>query len=62
MSRLAEAFTIWRALAAQVVELRTFVANASHELRYPAHFDQAAREALRSGALDDPPVTGALPG
>lgn len=58
MSRLAEAFNDMAArLQTQVVELRTFVANASHELRTPLTSIKLRVEALRSGALDDPPVT-----
>jgi signal transduction histidine kinase len=40
-----------------VGELRSFVANASHELRTPLTAIKLRVEALRSGALDDPPVT-----
>jgi signal transduction histidine kinase len=58
MIRLAEAFNNMAArLQIYVDELRSFVANASHELRTPLTSIKLRVEALRSGALDDPPVT-----
>jgi signal transduction histidine kinase len=58
MNRLAEAFNNMAArLQIYVDELRSFVANASHELRTPLTSIKLRVEALRSGALDDPPVT-----
>jgi signal transduction histidine kinase len=58
ISRLAQAFNNMAGrLQAHVVELRSFVANASHELRTPLTSIKLRVEALRSGALDDPPVT-----
>ncbi len=44
-------------LQAQVGELQGFVANASHELRTPLTSIKLRVEALRTGALDDPPVS-----
>jgi signal transduction histidine kinase len=56
--RLANAFNIMaERMQAYVHELRTFVANASHELRTPLTSIKLRVEALRNGALDDPPVT-----
>lgn len=56
--RLAEAFNnMALRMQAHVAELRGFVANASHELRTPLTSIRLRVEALRSGALDDPPVT-----
>ena len=58
INRLAEAFNNMAGrLQAHVVELRSFVANASHELRTPLTSIKLRVEALRNGALDDPPVT-----
>ena len=58
MNRLAEAFNnMATRLQVYVDELRSFVANASHELRTPLTSIKLRVEALRSGALDDPPVT-----
>lgn len=58
MNRLAEAFNnMATRLQIYVNELRSFVANASHELRTPLTSIKLRVEALRSGALDDPPVT-----
>lgn len=57
MNRLGEAFNNMAArLQIYVDELRSFVANASHELRTPLTSIKLRVEALRSGALDDPPV------
>jgi signal transduction histidine kinase len=56
--RLAEAFNNMAVrLQTHVDELRSFVANASHELRTPLTSIKLRVEALRNGALDDPPVT-----
>jgi len=56
--RLAEAFNnMALRMQSHVAELRGFVANASHELRTPLTSIRLRVEALRSGALDDPPVT-----
>jgi len=58
INRMAEAFNNMASrLQTHVNELRTFVANASHELRTPLTSIKLRVEALRSGALDDPPVT-----
>lgn len=58
INRLAEAFNNMAGrLQAHVIELRTFVSNASHELRTPLTSIKLRVEALRNGALDDPPVT-----
>lgn len=58
INRLAEAFNNMAArLQTYVNELRSFVANASHELRTPLTSIKLRVEALRNGALDDPPVT-----
>lgn len=55
--RLAEAFNNMAGkLQNHVGELRSFVANASHELRTPLTSIKLRVEALRTGALDDPPV------
>ena len=55
---LAQAFnTMADRMQLLVGELRSFVANASHELRTPLTAIKLRVEALRSGALDDPPVT-----
>lgn len=43
-------------LQIHVAELRSFVANASHELRTPLTSIKLRVEALRNGALEDPPV------
>lgn len=57
MHRLAEALNKMAGrLQAQVGQLRSFVANASHELRTPLTSIKLRVEALRNGALDDPPV------
>lgn len=57
MNRLAEAFNNMASrLQSHVNELRAFVANASHELRTPLTSIKLRVEALRDGALDDPPV------
>lgn len=56
--RLAQAFNHMASrLETYVNELRSFVANASHELRTPLTSIKLRVEALRNGALDDPPVT-----
>ena len=58
ISRLAQAFNNMAGrLQDHVIELRSFVANASHELRTPLTSIKLRVEALRNGALDDPPVT-----
>ena len=58
LNRLAEAFNNMAGrLQTHVNELRAFVANASHELRTPLTSIKLRVEALRDGALDDPPVT-----
>jgi two-component system phosphate regulon sensor histidine kinase PhoR len=58
INRLAEAFNNMAGrLQAHVFELRSFVSNASHELRTPLTSIKLRVEALRNGALDDPPVT-----
>ena len=58
IQRLAEAFNNMAVrLQSHVDELRSFVANASHELRTPLTSIKLRVEALRDGALDDPPVT-----
>ena len=58
MHRLAEALNKMAGrLQAHVSQLRSFVANASHELRTPLTSIKLRVEALRNGALDDPPVT-----
>jgi len=58
LNRLAEAFNNMAArLQTHVNELRSFVANASHELRTPLTSIKLRVEALRDGALEDPPVT-----
>ncbi|MGW8251345.1 MAG: sensor histidine kinase, partial [Anaerolineales bacterium] len=44
-------------MKANIDEMRTFVAYASHELRTPLTSIKLRVEALRNGALDDPPVT-----
>jgi signal transduction histidine kinase len=55
---LAQAFNMMAdRMQLLVGELRSFVANASHELRTPLTAIKLRVEALRSGALDDPPVT-----
>lgn len=55
---LAVAFNNMAArLESYVNELRSFVANASHELRTPLTSIKLRVEALRNGALDDPPVS-----
>lgn len=57
LNRLAEAFNNMAGrLQTHVNELRAFVANASHELRTPLTSIKLRVEALRDGALDDPPV------
>jgi signal transduction histidine kinase len=57
IDRLAQAFNMMaNQIQAKVAELRGFVANASHELRTPLTSIKLRVEALRSGALDDPPV------
>ncbi len=56
--RLAQAFNHMASrLETYVNEMRSFVANASHELRTPLTSIKLRVEALRNGALDDPPVT-----
>lgn len=45
-------------LQAHVDELRSFVANASHEFRTPLTSIKLRVEALRNGALEEPQVTG----
>jgi signal transduction histidine kinase len=40
-----------------ISEMRSFVAYASHELRTPLTSIKLRVEALRNGALDDPPIT-----
>jgi len=55
--RLAQAFNLMANRVQMLVnELRSFVANASHELRTPLTSIKLRVEALRSGALEDPPV------
>ena len=44
-------------MQANIDEMRSFVAYASHELRTPLTSIKLRVEALRNGALDDPPVT-----
>jgi signal transduction histidine kinase len=57
LHRLAEAFNIMAGrLQDHVDELRAFVANASHELRTPLTVVKLRAEALRDGAMEDPPV------
>lgn len=54
---LAEVFNhMTSRLEGYVEELRAFAANASHELRTPLTIVKLRVEALRSGALDDPPT------
>ncbi len=58
INRLAKTFnSMAERVQILVSELRSFVANASHELRTPLTAIKLRVEALRSGALDDPPVT-----
>lgn len=55
--QLSRAFNFMAArIETLVSELRSFVANASHELRTPLTSIKLRVEALRSGAIDDPPV------
>jgi len=55
--RLSQAFNLMASrVQSLVAELRSFVANASHELRTPLTSIKLRVEALRSGALEDPPV------
>ena len=55
--RLAQAFNLMASRVQTLVsELRSFVANASHELRTPLTSIKLRVEALRNGALEDPPV------
>ena len=57
LNRLAKSFNIMaERLQAYVHELRSFVANASHELRTPWTSIKLRVESLRDGALDDPSV------
>lgn len=57
INRLALAFNNMAGrLQGHVNELRSFVANASHELRTPLTSIKLRVEALRSGALEEPPV------
>jgi len=57
LRRLADAFNNMAVrLQGYVDELRAFAANASHELRTPLTIVKLRTEALRSGALTDPPV------
>lgn len=54
---LAEVFNHMAArLQGYVEELRAFAANASHELRTPLTIVKLRVEALRSGAIEDPPL------
>jgi len=58
LDRLAKTFnSMADRLQLLVSELRSFVANASHELRTPLTAIKLRVEALRSGALEDPPVS-----
>lgn len=58
LHRLVIAFNnIALRMQANIDEMRTFVAYASHELRTPLTSIKLRVEALRNGALDDPPVT-----
>jgi len=58
LHRLVIAFNnIALRMQANLDEMRTFVAYASHELRTPLTSIKLRVEALRNGALDDPPVT-----
>jgi signal transduction histidine kinase len=58
LHRLVVAFNnIGLRMKANIDEMRTFVAYASHELRTPLTSIKLRVEALRNGALDDPPVT-----
>jgi len=55
--RLSQAFNLMASRVQSLVgELRSFVANASHELRTPLTSIKLRVEALRSGALEDPPI------
>ena len=58
LHRLVIAFNnIALRMQANIDEMRSFVAYASHELRTPLTSIKLRVEALRNGALDDPPVT-----
>jgi signal transduction histidine kinase len=55
---LTEAYNqIAMRMQANIDEMRSFVAYASHELRTPLTSIKLRVEALRNGALEDPPVT-----
>jgi signal transduction histidine kinase len=55
--RLSQTFNLMASRVQSLVsELRSFVANASHELRTPLTSIKLRVEALRNGALEDPPV------
>jgi signal transduction histidine kinase len=58
LQRLVSAFNhMTRRMQGNIEEMRSFVAYASHELRTPLTSIKLRVEALRNGALDDPPVT-----
>ncbi len=58
LQRLIGAFNhMTQRMKANIDEMRSFVAYASHELRTPLTSIKLRVEALRNGALDDPPVT-----
>ena len=58
LQRLVGAFNhMTRRMQGNIEEMRSFVAYASHELRTPLTSIKLRVEALRNGALDDPPVT-----
>lgn len=58
LQRLVSAFNhMTRRMQGNIDEMRSFVAYASHELRTPLTSIKLRVEALRNGALDDPPVT-----
>jgi signal transduction histidine kinase len=58
LRRLVQAYNdIAERMQDTVSEMRSFVAYASHELRTPLTSIKLRVEALRNGALDDPPVT-----
>ena len=59
LHRMAVAFnTMAGRIETHVGELRAFVANASHELRTPLTVVKLRVEALRNGALEEPPIAG----
>ncbi len=58
LQRLVGAFNhMTERMQGNIDEMRSFVAYASHELRTPLTSIKLRVEALRNGALDDPPVT-----